>query len=54
MVPFSTLDALHFALQLLVSLLIRPDLLGNLFAERGVQLVDKLRNEMLVLQRFLD
>jgi hypothetical protein len=53
-VPLSALDARQLALQLLVSRLLGPDLLGDFMAVRGVQLVDELRNEVLVLQRLLD
>jgi hypothetical protein len=53
-VPLSALDTLQFALQPLVPVLLGPNLLGDLMAIRGVQLVDELRDEVLVLQRFLD
>jgi hypothetical protein len=53
-VPLPALDARQLALQLLVALLLGADLLGDLVAIRGVQLVDELRNEVRVLQRLLD
>jgi hypothetical protein len=52
-VPFSTLDALQFGLQLLVLFLLGSDLFGDFVAVRGIQLVDELGDEMLVLQRLL-
>jgi hypothetical protein len=53
-VPLSALDALQFALQLVVSLLLGADLLDDFLAVRGIQLVDELGDEVLVLQRLLD
>jgi hypothetical protein len=52
-VPLSTLNALQLGLQLLVPLLLNPDVLGDFVAVRGIQLIDELGNEMLVLQRFV-
>jgi hypothetical protein len=54
LVPLSTLDARQLALQLLISLLLGPDLLRDFVAVRSVQLVHELWDEVLVLQRFLD
>lgn len=53
-VPLSTLDALQFALQSLISVLLGPDLLGNLVAVRGIELGDELGDQVLVLEGFLD
>jgi hypothetical protein len=53
-VPLAALDALHFALQAVVAVLLGADLFDDLLAVRGVQLVDELRDEVLVLQRLLD
>lgn len=54
LVPLSTLDALQFALQLVVLVLLSADLLGDLVAIGSIELGDELWNEVLVLQRFLD
>lgn len=53
-VPLAALDALQLSLQLLISLFVGPDLLGDSGAVARVQLVDELRNEVLVLDGFVD
>lgn len=53
-VPLSAVDALQFALQSLVSVLLGPDLFGNLVAVRGIELGDELGDQVLVLEGFLD
>jgi hypothetical protein len=52
-VPLAPLNALQLALQTVVAVLLGADLLDNLVAVRGVQLVDELRDEVRVLQRLL-
>jgi hypothetical protein len=54
LVPFAALNALDVALQLLVAELVGADLLDNLGAVGGVELLDELGEQVLVLQRFLD
>lgn len=53
-IPLATLNALKLAPQTIISLLVLPDLLGDGGAVASVQLVDKFRNEMLVLDGFLN
>jgi hypothetical protein len=53
LVPLPTLDALQLALQAFIALLLGADLLDGLVAVGDVQLLDELRDEVLVLQRLL-
>lgn len=53
-VPVAALDAVQVPLQTLVALLVVADLVGDGGAVAGVQLVDEVRNEVLVLDRLLD